>query len=98
MLAAVSDADLGEATAINDAAARVGGVIVIALVPALIGVSVASSLADALSLGYQPAMIGLAALAVAGRAHRRHLRHRCNVLSPPRRRGPHESRNQPCPD
>ena len=63
MLAAVSDADLGEATAINDAAARVGGVIVIALVPALIGVSVASSLADALTLGYQPAMIGLAALA-----------------------------------
>ena len=63
VLAAVSDADLGEATAINDAAARVGGVIVIALVPALIGVSVASSLADALTLGYQPAMIGLAALA-----------------------------------
>jgi EmrB/QacA subfamily drug resistance transporter len=63
VLAAVSDADLGEATAINDAAARVGGVIVIALVPALIGVGVASSLADALTLGYQPAMIGLAALA-----------------------------------
>jgi EmrB/QacA subfamily drug resistance transporter len=63
VLAAVSDADLGEATAINDAAACVGGVIVIALVPALIGVGVASSLADALMLGYQPAMIGLAALA-----------------------------------
>ena len=38
VLAAVGDADLGEASAINDAASRVGGVIAIALVPLLIGV------------------------------------------------------------
>jgi EmrB/QacA subfamily drug resistance transporter len=62
VLAAVSDADLGEATAINDAAARVGGVIVIALVPALIGAGAAASLGDALANGYQPAMIAMAAL------------------------------------
>jgi hypothetical protein len=46
VLAAVSDADLGEASAINDAAARVGSVIVIALIPLLIGAGMASSLAD----------------------------------------------------
>ena len=34
VLAAVSDADLGEASAINDATSRVGGVVLIALVPA----------------------------------------------------------------
>ena len=49
VLAAVGDADLGEASAINDAASRVGGVIAIALVPALIGATVGTSLADALA-------------------------------------------------
>ena len=34
VLAAVDDADLGEASAVNDAASRVGAVIAIALVPA----------------------------------------------------------------
>jgi hypothetical protein len=33
VLAAVDDADLGEASAINDAASRVGGVVMVALVP-----------------------------------------------------------------
>ncbi len=67
VLAAVSDADLGEASAINDAAARVGGVVMIALVPALIGVGVAGTLGDALPRGYQPAMFVLAAMtAVSG--------------------------------
>src|SRR5205807_6283185 len=42
VLAAVGDADLGEASAINDAASRVGGVIAIALVPVLIGVGAGS--------------------------------------------------------
>ena len=39
VLAAIGDADLGEASGINDAASRIGGVVVIALVPALFGAS-----------------------------------------------------------
>jgi EmrB/QacA subfamily drug resistance transporter len=61
VLAAVSDADLGEASAVSDAASRLGGVIAIALVPALIGVG-SSGLAQALDSGYQPAMLIFAAL------------------------------------
>ena len=60
VLAAVGDADLGEASAINDAASRVGGAIAIALVPALIGATVGTSFTDALVDGYQPAMVVLA--------------------------------------
>ena len=63
VLAAVSDAGPRRGLAINDAAARVGGVVMIALVPALIGVGVAGTLADALPRGYQPAMYVLAAMA-----------------------------------
>ena len=62
VLAAVSDADLGEASAINDAAARVGSVVVIALVPLLIGAGAVANLADALEHGYQPAMIAMAVM------------------------------------
>lgn len=62
VLGAVNDADLGEASAINDAAARIGSVLVIALIPVLIGVG-SASLGDALVAGYQPAMIAMAALA-----------------------------------
>jgi EmrB/QacA subfamily drug resistance transporter len=65
VLAAVRDADLGEASAINDAASRVGGVIAIALVPALIGVGAGSSLADSLTKGYRPAMIVIGGLCAA---------------------------------
>ena len=57
VLDAVGDADLGEASAINDAASRVGGVLAVALVPVLIGVSAGAGLADALATGYEPAMI-----------------------------------------
>ena len=53
VLAAVSDADLGEASAINDAASRLGGVIAIAAVPALVGATADTSLTDALASGYQ---------------------------------------------
>jgi hypothetical protein len=63
VLAAVGDADLGEASAINDAASRVGGVIAIALVPVLIG---GGGLAGALADGYQTAMLAMAGLCVAG--------------------------------
>jgi EmrB/QacA subfamily drug resistance transporter len=62
VLAAVGDADLGEASAINDAASRVGGVIAIALVPLLIGVGAASSLSDSLANGYESAMLVIGAL------------------------------------
>ncbi len=66
VLDAVGDADLGEASAINDAASRVGGVIAVALVPVLIGVTAGSSLADALASGYEPAMVAIGGLCAAG--------------------------------
>jgi EmrB/QacA subfamily drug resistance transporter len=62
VLAAVSDADLGEASAINDASARVGGLLVIALVPALLGATGGRTLARALTDGFQPAMLVMAGL------------------------------------
>jgi EmrB/QacA subfamily drug resistance transporter len=64
VLAAVGDADLGEAAAINDAASRLGGVIAIAMVPVLIGVG-GGSLVRALSQGYQTAMIVLGGVCAA---------------------------------
>jgi EmrB/QacA subfamily drug resistance transporter len=68
VLAAVSDVDLGEASAISDVAARLGGALMIALVPALVGVQAGRSLAEALAQGYRTAMLvlaGLCALAAA---------------------------------
>jgi EmrB/QacA subfamily drug resistance transporter len=62
VLAAVPDADLGEASAVNDASARVGGLLVIALVPVLIGVTGGRTLAHALHDGFQPAMLVMAGL------------------------------------
>jgi predicted MFS family arabinose efflux permease len=64
VLAAVGDADLGEAAAINDAASRVGAAIAIAVVPALIGATVGTSFTDALVDGYQPAMVALAGASI----------------------------------
>lgn len=64
VLAAVGDADLGEASAINDAASRVGGVIAIALVPVLIGVGATGTLAHSLASGYRPAMLSIGGLCV----------------------------------
>jgi MFS family permease len=64
VLAAVGDRDLGEASAVNDAAARVGGVVAIALVPVLIGAG-GGSIAGALVHGYRPAMLAMAALCAA---------------------------------
>jgi MFS family permease len=68
VLAAVSDEDLGEATAINDAASRVGGVIAIALVPLLIGAGAGGTLADSLTNGYESAMLLIGALCAAAAA------------------------------
>jgi len=68
VLAAVDDSDLGEASAINDAAARVGGVIVVALVPALLGAGGAPGLARPLAANYQSAMLVMAGLSLAAAA------------------------------
>ncbi|GAA1121775.1 MFS transporter [Kribbella jejuensis] len=64
VLAAVDDADLGEASAINDAASRVGGVVLIALVPALLGVGGSNDLVEPLARRYQTAMLVMAGLSV----------------------------------
>jgi EmrB/QacA subfamily drug resistance transporter len=65
VLAAVRDSDLGQASAINDAASRVGGVIAIALVPILIGAGAGGTLAGSLAGGYRPAMLAIGALCAA---------------------------------
>jgi EmrB/QacA subfamily drug resistance transporter len=64
VLAAVSDRDLGEASAINSAAAWLGGLVAIATVPLLIGAGGGHGLAHALADGYRPGMIAMAGLAV----------------------------------
>ncbi|WP_157592047.1 DHA2 family efflux MFS transporter permease subunit [Solirubrobacter soli] len=66
VLDAVGDADLGEASAINDAASRVGGVLAVALVPLLIGVTAGETLAQSLATGYEPAMIVIGGMCAAG--------------------------------
>jgi EmrB/QacA subfamily drug resistance transporter len=66
VLAAVSDVDLGEASAINDAAARIGGVVAIAIVPVLLGATGGSTLTHALAHGYRPAMLVMGGLCIAG--------------------------------
>ncbi|MEU8613994.1 MFS transporter [Actinoplanes sp. NPDC048791] len=68
VLAAVEDSDLGEASAINDAASRVGGVVLVALVPALLGAGGAPGLAQPLAANYQSAMLVMAGLTVAAAA------------------------------
>lgn len=65
VLAAVDDRDLGEASGINDAASRIGGVVVIALVPLLLGAGGSTSLAHPLASNYQTAMLVMAGLSVA---------------------------------
>jgi EmrB/QacA subfamily drug resistance transporter len=59
VLAAVSDNDLGEASAVNDAAARVGALVMIGVVPLLLGAG-GGGLAPALADNYQRAMIAVA--------------------------------------
>ncbi|WP_350276353.1 MFS transporter [Kribbella sp. HUAS MG21] len=65
VLAAVDDADLGEASAVNDAASRVGGVVLIALVPALLGTDGSGGLDQSLARGYRTAMLVMAGLSAA---------------------------------
>jgi EmrB/QacA subfamily drug resistance transporter len=68
VLAAVDDSDLGEATAINDAASRVGGVVMIALVPVLLGAGTARDLTGPLADNYPAAMLVMAILCLAAAA------------------------------
>ncbi|WP_456556751.1 DHA2 family efflux MFS transporter permease subunit [Blastococcus sp. SYSU D00922] len=67
VLAAVSDDDLGEASAVNDAAARIGGLLMVALVPVLVGVG-DGELGPALADGFRPAMLVMVGLALAAAA------------------------------
>lgn len=64
VLAAVTDADLGEASAISDVASRLGGAVMTALVPVLIGVQAGRGLGPSLVSGYRPAMTILSGLCV----------------------------------
>jgi EmrB/QacA subfamily drug resistance transporter len=68
VLAAVDDSDLGEASAINDAASRVGGVVMVALVPALLAAGDAQNLGAPLAAHYRSAMLVMAGLSVAAAA------------------------------
>jgi EmrB/QacA subfamily drug resistance transporter len=65
VLATVADSDLGEASAINDAASRLGGLLAVAAVPVLVGVHHGQDLTHALGGGYGPAMLVLAGVCVA---------------------------------
>ena len=65
VLAAVDDRDLGEASAVNDAASRIGGVVLVALVPVLLGAGGAPDLAQPLAADYRTAMLVMAGLSVA---------------------------------
>jgi EmrB/QacA subfamily drug resistance transporter len=65
VLGAVRSADLGEASAINDAVSRLGGVIAIALLPALAGATGNLTLADTLEGSFAPGMVVAALLCVA---------------------------------
>ncbi len=68
VLAAVGDDDLGEASAISDVASRLGGAVLTALVPVLIGVHAGQGLSGALAGGYRVAMVTLAVLCVVAAA------------------------------
>jgi EmrB/QacA subfamily drug resistance transporter len=65
VLAAVPDSDLGEASAVNDDASRVGAAIAVALVPLLIGATGGKTLTQALGHGFETGMLVVAGLSVA---------------------------------
>jgi len=67
VLAAVSTADLGEASAVNNTVSRIGGVAAIAVLPALAG-GVHLSLGDTIAESFRPAMIATAVLCLAAAA------------------------------
>jgi EmrB/QacA subfamily drug resistance transporter len=57
VLAAVQPSYLGEASAINNAVSRLGGVVAIAVLPAVAGATRGRSLADTLADSYRPGML-----------------------------------------
>ncbi|MGD8169035.1 DHA2 family efflux MFS transporter permease subunit [Herbiconiux sp. P16] len=67
VLAAVRSADLGEASAINNAVSRLGGAVAIAIIPALAGPGV-HTLAETIDAAYQPGMVITAVLCLAAAA------------------------------
>lgn len=64
VLAAVAPTYLGEASAINNAVSRLGGVVAIAVLPAVAGATRGRSLADTLADSYRPGMLITGALCV----------------------------------
>jgi EmrB/QacA subfamily drug resistance transporter len=67
VLAAVSSADLGEASAVNNTVSRIGGVAAIAVLPALAG-GVHLSLSETIAASFRPAMLATAVLCLAAAA------------------------------
>ena len=78
VLAAVHDRDLGEAAAVNDAASRVGGVVMIALIPLMLGTSGFDDLSAGLARGFQTAMLVMAGASVVAAVVTAALVRRCD--------------------